>query len=215
MHTSFSYWISSMALELPRSCITDSACFRSSSRFIVLYTYKIRECYKVCENTQLLWHIWRNDCMQMLKQEFSVNLLPVKAWSDTAVLWVRLVNLWVCVEQALHGAIAVKRRHVEEHLPRVKREEEWTRREKIRGIKSTEQTDSGEVQDHVSEKRIMKHLQYQVLPSSVSQVGMFPVMITSGSCNCLLAFAVSLLLINSPVGMISLHAAFWGKERWK
>ena len=33
--TSFSYWISSMALELPRSCITYSACFSSPSRFIV------------------------------------------------------------------------------------------------------------------------------------------------------------------------------------
>lgn len=35
--TSFSYWISNIALELPRSCITDSACFSSSSRFIVLW----------------------------------------------------------------------------------------------------------------------------------------------------------------------------------
>lgn len=33
--TSFSYWISSIARELPRSCITDSACFRSSSLFTV------------------------------------------------------------------------------------------------------------------------------------------------------------------------------------
>lgn len=49
---------------------------------------------------------------------------------------------------------------------------------------------------------------YQVLPSSVSHGGMFPVMITSGSCSCLFAFAVSLLLMNSLVGMISLHTAF-------
>lgn len=65
----------------------------------------------------------------------------------------------------------------------------------------------------MSGNRKTKNLRYQVFPSSVSQVGMFPVMMTSGSCNCLLAFAVSLLLINSPVGMISLHAAFWDKKR--
>jgi len=50
---------------------------------------------------------------------------------------------------------------------------------------------------------------YQVFPSSMSQVGMFPVMMTSGSCSWRLALAVSLLLINSFVGIISLHAAFY------
>ena len=50
---------------------------------------------------------------------------------------------------------------------------------------------------------------YQVFPSSVSQVGMFPVMMTSGSCSWRFALAVSLLLMNSLVGMISLHTAFW------
>lgn len=40
LNTSFSYWISSIALELPRSCITDSACFNRSSRFIVLWKEK-------------------------------------------------------------------------------------------------------------------------------------------------------------------------------
>ena len=42
----------------------------------------------------------------------------------------------------------------------------------------------------------------------MSQVGMLPVMMTSGSCSCLFALAVSLLLMNSLVGMISLHTAF-------
>lgn len=140
MHTSFSYWISSMALELPRSCITDSACFRSSSRFIVLYTNKTkikrkldtRENTPAMENLEQLQH-------KMLKQEFKSNLLPVKAWSDTAVLWVRLVDLRVGVKQTLHGTITVKRSHVEEHLPCVKWEEERTRGEKIRSVNGTEQ----------------------------------------------------------------------------
>lgn len=51
-------------------------------------------------------------------------LLPVKTWGNPAVLGIGLVDLRVGVEQALHGAVAVERSHVEQHLPRVKREEE-------------------------------------------------------------------------------------------
>lgn len=51
-------------------------------------------------------------------------LLPVKTWGYPAVLGVGLVDLRVGVEQALHGAVSVERRHVEQHLPRVEREEE-------------------------------------------------------------------------------------------
>lgn len=58
-----------------------------------------------------------------------------------------------------------------------------------------------------------KWLSYQVFPSSVSHVGMFPVMITKGSWSCLFAFAVNLLLINSLVGIISLHIAFCKKKK--
>ena len=60
-----------------------------------------------------------------------------------------------------------------------------------------------------------KWLSYQVFPSSVSHVGMFPVMITKGSWSCLFAFAVNLLLINSLVGIISLHIAFCKKKKKK
>ena len=48
--TSFSYWISNMARELPRSCITDSACFSSSSLFTVRCKSKYK-CEEILINT--------------------------------------------------------------------------------------------------------------------------------------------------------------------
>lgn len=53
--TSFSYWISNMARELPRSCITDSACFSSSSLFTVRCKSKYK-CEEILINT---WHFSR------------------------------------------------------------------------------------------------------------------------------------------------------------
>lgn len=53
-------------------------------------------------------------------------LLSVQARRHPAVLGVRLVDLGVGVQQALHGPIPVERRHVEEHLSGVEGEEEGT-----------------------------------------------------------------------------------------
>lgn len=56
----------------------------------------------------------------------SAYLLSVQAWRHPAVLGVRLVDLGVGVQQALHGPVPVERRHVEEHLSGVEGEEEGT-----------------------------------------------------------------------------------------
>lgn len=50
-------------------------------------------------------------------------LLSVQPWCYSAVLGVRLVDLRVRVQQALHGSVSVKGSYIEQHLAGVKREE--------------------------------------------------------------------------------------------
>lgn len=110
-----------MALELPRSCITDSACFNSSSLFIVRYR----------QNNQITFAILLNSAVSIIRSRNKVagtHLLSVKAGCYTAVLRIGLVDFRIGVEQTLHGAVTVKRGDVEQHLPRVEREKERTRR---------------------------------------------------------------------------------------
>lgn len=110
-----------MALELPRSCITDSACFSSSSRFIVLWRHgeqsrgQNRADGEQAENVKTDVSVWRLEASY---------LLPVETRRYSAVLRVRLVDLRVGVQQTLHGSVTVERRHVEQHLPGVEGEEE-------------------------------------------------------------------------------------------
>lgn len=130
--TSFSYWISSIALELPRSCMTDSACLRSSSRFIVLWKHKTREGITWLTAATELHHqqVAGYKIGIPMFQCGSLHLFPVETWCNSAVLRIWLVDLRVCVQQALHCSIAVKSSYIEQHLTSVKGEEEGAAKRK-------------------------------------------------------------------------------------
>lgn len=159
------------------------------------------------------WFTWK------LQHGNTQHLFPVKTWCNSAILRIWLVDLRVCIQKALHGSVAIKGSYIEQHLPGVKGEEERAT-EKEREWSLWEPTDTSQTYQYQFCSRAVQYRSkilsicsivwniYQVFPSSISQVGMFPVIITSGSCSWRLALAVSLLLMNSLVGMISLHAAF-------
>lgn len=136
--TSFSYWISNIALELPRSCITDSACFSSSSRFIVLWKHKrqgewsqkegsiqILEVNHVKSQMQfkfhlhalkaygLVSHLMESTKCSIIQYGNTLHLLSVKTRCYSAVLRIWLVDLRVCVQQSLHGSVAIKGSYIE------------------------------------------------------------------------------------------------------
>lgn len=51
------------------------------------------------------------------------HFFPVQPRCHSAILRIRLIDFWIRVQQPLHGSIAIKGRHVEQHLAGIKWEE--------------------------------------------------------------------------------------------
>lgn len=194
--TSFSYWISNIALELPRSCITDSACLSSSSRFIVLWKEKKSQQRR---SIQLpVCYIWwiSSKIKHSIPSFYPVVVLlccpeNLTGWSQGLC---PAGVAWLCLDQRqLHRTTSG-----------------GCRMGRKKGCRQ-QGKNQGETQvPHKTSSFKNSNVQsfYHVFPNSISQVGMFPVMMTSGSWSWRFALAVSLLLMNSLVGIISLHTAF-------